>query len=159
MNESSLDEIDQAILYHLQQDGRRAITNIADDLDVSDNTVRNRIQEMEETGIISGYRVDVNYDEAGVQHHYMFICTARVSEREELAAEARQLPGITEVISVMTGSHNVYIIGAGKEKDDMTDLATTIDELGLTVEREHLIRDHVRRAYSGFSPPEYVSRK
>lgn len=159
MSNSQPDEIDQAILYYLQQDGRRPITDIADAIGVSDNTISNRIQAMEELGIISSYGVNVNYDKIGVQHHYMFICTARVSQREKLADEARKLPSITEVITLMTGTHNVYIIGAGKGKDDITKLASTIDELGLLVEREHLIRDHIRQEYSGFSPPEYLPRK
>lgn len=159
MSNSLPDDIDQAILYYLQQDARRPITDIADDIGVSDNTIRNRIQAMEELGIISGYGVEVNYDIAGVQHHYMFICTARVSKREKLAEEARKLPDITEVITLMTGTHNVYIIGAGREKDDITQLASTIDEIGLAVEREHLIRDHIRQEYSGFSPPEHLPRK
>lgn len=158
MNESVLDEIDRAILYYLQVDGRRPVTEIADELTVADNTVRNRMQALRESGVISGYRVDVDYDEAGVQHHYMFICTARVSKREDLAAEARELSGITEVITLMTGTHNVYLIGAGSKKDDISDLARTVDELGLTIEREHLIREHERQAYAGFSPPPHLTR-
>lgn len=58
----------------------------------------------------------------------------------------------------MTGTHNVYVVGAGTQKDDMTDLAYAIDDLGLSIEQEHLIRDHVRQPYSGFRPPEYASR-
>lgn len=57
----------------------------------------------------------------------------------------------------MTGTHNVYVVGAGAEKDAMTDLAYAVDDLGLTVEREHLIRDHVRQPFSGFRPPEHVT--
>lgn len=159
MENSSLDVIDQAILYHLQQDGRRAITDIADALDVSDNTVRNRMQAMEESGVISGYRVTVNYDAANIQHYYLFVCSVRVRDRERLATEVRGLPGVVEVITLMTGTHNVYVIGAGEHKDDMTDLAYEIDDLGLAIEREHLIRAHDKQPFSGFEPPEHVARK
>jgi DNA-binding Lrp family transcriptional regulator len=153
-----LDVIDQAILYHLQQDGRRPITEIADAVDVSDNTVRNRIQAMEDSGVITGYQVSVDYDEADVQNHYLFVCSARISDRERLAAKARTFDGVTEVISLMTGSYNVYIVAIRESKDATTDLAVALEEAGLTIEREHLIRDHTRRPYSGFQPPEYVSR-
>lgn len=156
MDESSLDVIDQAILFHLQQDGRRSITDVADALDVSDNTVRNRIEAMEESGVVSGYRVTVNYDAADVQHYYLFVCSVRVRERERLASEVQDLPGVVEVITLMTGNHNVYVIGAGAHKDDMTDLAYAIDDLGLAVEREHLIRAHDKQPYSGFRPPNHV---
>jgi len=61
-----------------------SITDIADAVDVSDNTVRNRINALEEQGAITGYRATVDYDVAGVQHYYIFVCSARVSEREHL---------------------------------------------------------------------------
>lgn len=159
MSEDEIDDIDKAILYNLQEDGRRAVTDIASDIGVSDNTVRNRMQEMEESGVISGYHVDVNYDEAGVQHYYMFVCSARVSNREKLADAVRQLPGVVSVITLMTGSHNVHIVAAGEQKDAITDLAYEVDNLGLNIEREFLIRNHVNQPYSGFRPPEYMSQE
>ncbi|MFC6824060.1 Lrp/AsnC family transcriptional regulator [Halopelagius fulvigenes] len=151
MDPSPLDVVDQAILFHLQRDGRRAITDIADAVDVSDNTVRNRIRKMEEEGIIEDYQANVNYDNAGIQHLFMFVCTARVAERARLAADVRKYPGVVEVISLMTGNENVYVIAAARAKDDVTNLAYDIEDLGLRIEREHLISDHHRQAFSGFS--------
>ena len=67
MSEAPLDDVDRAILYYLQEDGRRAITEIADAVDVPDKTVRNRIRDVEEEGVIPGYTATVNYDTAGIQ--------------------------------------------------------------------------------------------
>lgn len=150
MNGSDFDAVDRAILHHLQQDARKPITDIADAVNVSDNTVRNRIQGLEDEGVIRGYFVDVNYDEIGVQHHYIFTCSARVSRREQLAERVREFPGVTEVITLMTGSNNVLIVAAGTEKDDMTDLAYAVDELGLDIEHEHLVREHARQPLEEF---------
>lgn len=150
MESAQLDAVDYAILYHLQQDGRRNITVIADELDVADNTVRNRLQKLEDEGVIEGYQANVNYDRAGVQHHYLFVCSARVSERESLAQHARELPDVTEVITLMTGKRNVFIVGSGSVKDDITELAYDIDDLSLSIEGEFLIRNHVRQPFEGF---------
>lgn len=150
MEGSSLDAIDRAILYHLQENARKSITDIADAVNMADNTVRNRIQSMEEEGIISGYTVEIDYDQADVQHYYLFICSARVSEREQLADEARQLPDIVEVLTLMTGSHNVHLLGVGSTKDDITQLAYDLDDLGLEVNDEYLIRDHLHESYERF---------
>ena len=49
-----LDTVDQQILYFLQTDSRTPITAIADELNVSDNTVRNRIAKLEDRGVIEG---------------------------------------------------------------------------------------------------------
>lgn len=154
MESSSLDTVDQAILFYLQQDGRRPLTEIADAVNVSDNTVRNRIQAMEDEGVISGYHVNVNYDTADIQHHYVFVCTARVSKREQLAADVRDLPGVLEVTTLMTGTTNILIEAAARDKDAITELAYEIDELGLTIEHENLIREQFRQPFSGFRPPE-----
>ena len=147
---SSFDAIDRAILYHLQENARRSITDIADAVDVADNTVRNRIRSLEEEGVIEGYQVNINYDRIDVQHYYVFFCTARISERERLVEEARTYPRVLEVISLMTGKNNVLVVGAGSEKDDMADLARDIDDTGLEIEREYLVRRHHRKPYGDF---------
>lgn len=151
MTTSPYDSIDRAILYHLQEDGHKTFTEIASALDVADNTVRNRVKKLEDEGVIEGFQVNVDYDRAGVQHYYIFSCTARVSEREALAEDARQYDGVLEVITLMTGRENVVIIAAGTEKDDITDLASDLDELGLVIERENLIREHVRQPFQEFA--------
>lgn len=150
MESSPLDSIDRAILFHLQQDARKPLTEIADAVNVTDNTVRNRIEELEERGAIEGYQVNVNYDLAGVQHHFLFICSARVSQREELAEEARQHPGVVEVITLMTGRENVYVIATETGKEAITDIAYDLDNLGLEIESEHLIKRHDRAPFEGF---------
>lgn len=159
MSEVSLDEIDEAILYYLQDEGRRTVTDIADAIDVSDNTVRNRIQAMEDADVITGYQAVVDYDRAGVPHHYVFVCTARVSHRDRLAAQAQDLQGVVEVTTLMTGTQNILVVAARRDKDGITELACAIDELGLTIEHEELIRSRTTRPYDGFRPPEYRGKK
>lgn len=154
MESAPLDSIDHAILFHLQQDARKPLTEIADAVNVTDNTVRNRIEELEDRGAIQGYQVNVNYDLAGVQHHFVFICSARVRQREALVQEARQHPGVVEVITLMTGRENVLVIAAETEKAGITDIAYDLDEMGLDIEREYLIKQHDRMPFDGFELEE-----
>lgn len=153
MESSPIDAVDREILYQLQQNARKPITEIADAANVSDNTVRNRIESLEEDGVIEGYQVNVNYDRAGVQHHYLFVCSARVSKRDDLAREAGQHNGVVEIVTLMTGKYNVYIYATSTEKDGITDIASDLDELGLEIEREHLIKSQDRRHFEGFHLP------
>ena len=154
MSSTPVDAIDRRILYQLQRDATQPITAIAEDVNVADNTVRNRIEKLEAAGVIDGYTATVNYDRAGVQHYYLFVCTSRVGDRETLAAEAQQVPGVVEVMTVMTGSQNVHITAAAPDKERITDIAYRLDELGLEIDREHLIWSHDRRPYTGFLPAE-----
>lgn len=150
MNTSPYDAVDLAILYFLQQNARMALTEIAEAVNVSDNTVRNRIQRLEEAGVIEGYHAAVNYDEAGVQHYFVFVCTARVSRRESLVSEARRHPNVVEVVSLMTGKQNVLVFSAATQKTDITKLATDLDEMGLDIERENLVWGHDRKPFAEF---------
>lgn len=154
MDGTPTDAIDRAILYELQVNGRRQITDIADEVDVADNTVRNRIQAMEDEGVIDGYLVDVNYDQAGLQHYYVFLCTARVSEREKLAKQVIEEPSVVEVTTLMTGQNNVLVFAAAEEKDEITDLAYNLDEMGLQINAEYLVRRQIRKPYERFQLEE-----
>ncbi len=57
---------------------------------------------------------------------------------------------MTEVITLMTGRSNVYVIAGAARKDEISELAREIDQMGLEIEREHLIWGHDRRPFSGF---------
>lgn len=150
MASSPIDAVDRGILYHLQKDAQQPLTNIATALNVADNTVRNRIEKLEEQRIIKRYTIDVDYAAANIQHHYIFICTTRVSDRERLVEAARKIPGVVRVMSVMTGNQNVHVEVAAPTKERITSLAYKLDEAGLVIERENFIWSEYRQPYSGF---------
>ncbi|WP_336343505.1 Lrp/AsnC family transcriptional regulator [Halalkalicoccus ordinarius] len=154
MTDTAWDAVDRAIVHRLQQNARTTITDVAEAVNVSDNTVRNRIRRLEERGVIRGYRVDVDYNRIGVQHHYQFVCTASVSEREALADEALEVPGVIEVRTLMTGTRNVYVTAAGSDNDDITRIAMALDQLGLGIEEEDLIRSQTHQPLDGFRRQE-----
>ncbi|MFW6320678.1 MAG: Lrp/AsnC family transcriptional regulator [Halohasta sp.] len=149
--DTPLDAVDQQILYLLQEDSRTPITAMADELNVSDNTVRNRIEKLEARGVIEGYSIEINYDHADIPHHYLFICTARISERERVAPRAEDIPGVLEVMTLMTGRGNVHIRAAAAGTSEITQIAQRLDTMGLKVEREHLIWTCAKRPFTLFS--------
>ncbi len=141
MTLTGLDDLDRQILYALQQDARRTSSQtIADEAGVSPSTVRNRIQRLEERGIIRGYHVDIDYESAGHQLYTLIICTAPVPRREELAEAAVDVPGVVRVEEVMTGEENVHVFAVGTDSDDLSRIGRDLDDLGLEVADEDLIR-------------------
>jgi len=147
-----LDTLDREILYTLQAEARHtSSTDIAASLDVSASTVRNRIQQLEADGVLRGYHADVDYESAGYQLFTLIVCTAPIPEREELAAAAATVPGVVEVQEVMTGEANVLVRAIGEDGDDLTRIGEELDELGLHVSDEDLIRETHRSPYTGFS--------
>jgi DNA-binding Lrp family transcriptional regulator len=149
-----LDALDRRILYTLQRDARHtSSSDIAGELDVSASTVRNRIRQLESDEIIKGYHADVDYDSAGYLLFTLIVCTAPIPERERLAAEAVEISGVVEVQEVMTGEANVLVRAIGVDGDDLSRIGEELDELGLRVSDEDLIRSTHRRPYSRFRDP------
>jgi DNA-binding Lrp family transcriptional regulator len=151
MKDGELDATDRRILYHLQQDARRtSSSDIAEELDLSSSTVRTRLNRLEEHGIIRGYHVDIDYDLAGYPLYTKIICTAPVTERDELVRRAREVRGVTAVREIMTGKRNVYVNAIGRSHDELNRIAGELDELGLEIVDEQIIRDEYVCPYDGF---------
>lgn len=140
----SLDPVDRDILHALQEDARHN-TNaaISARVDVSASTVGKRIAALEERGVIRGYHTEIDYEEAGYPLHVLFVCTAPITDREPLAERALELDGVVNVRELMTGEGNVHVLVTGASNEDITRIARRIDELGLDVGDEILLRtDH-----------------
>ncbi|WP_224449346.1 Lrp/AsnC family transcriptional regulator [Haloprofundus salilacus] len=147
----SLDRVDRAILQLLQRDARHTTAvDLAERVGVSDGTIRNRIEKLEEEGVIQGYAPLINYEAAGYQLQIRFMCSTRIVEREALAREALQIEGVVEVHEVMTGRNNIEIKVVAPHHDDVTRVATKLDEMGMDIESEDLIRHHYFRPFNHF---------
>lgn len=152
-----LDETDREILQILQRDARnKTAVAIGEQIGVSDGTVRNRIGNLEQRGIIEGYVPIINYEEAGYQLEIRITCTSRIVNRQELANEALQIEGVVEVQELMTGRENIEVTAVAPKHDDVTRVAQTLDELGLQVESEELIRHHYFRPFNHFGTESVV---
>ena len=151
MKDGELDSVDRSILYYLQQDARHtSSSDIAEKLGLSSSTVRTRLNKLEESGIIRGYHVDIDYDLAGYPLYTKIICTAPVTERDTLANRARTVGGVTAVREIMTGKRNVYVNAIGKNHDDLNRIASELDDIGLDIVDEQIIRDEYVCPYHGF---------
>jgi len=151
MKNGELDDVDRGILYYLQQDARRtSSSDIAEKLDLSSSTVRTRLKELEDSGVVRGYHLDIDYDLAGYPLHTKIICTAPIPERDSLADRAREIHGVTAVREIMTGERNVYVNAIGTDHDDLNRITEELDSLGLAVVDEKLIRDEYVCPYHGF---------
>lgn len=148
MEDGEPDPIDERILFELQQEGRAAITEIADVLPVSANTVRNRVRALEDAGIVTGYTVEVDYINAGLPFHYQLTCTAPITERSQLIEAAFDVRGVLNVRELMTGQRNVVVEAVGEDQDDITRIAQALDDLGLEVVDENLLKRSETRSLS-----------
>ncbi|WP_128477561.1 Lrp/AsnC family transcriptional regulator [Halorussus pelagicus] len=151
MSDDRLDDLDKHIIYSLQKNARKASTStIAEQADVSASTVRHRIRQLEESGIIHGYCPSIDYEAAGFQLLTLIICTAPIPERETLAQKAKKVEGVVAVREVMTGHENIHVEVLGTDGDDLSRIGQELDGLGLEIEDEDLIRNDYDNPYEGF---------
>ena len=154
-SEYPIDDLDRRIIYALQRDARHtSASEIAESLDVSARTVRNRISKLEESGVIKGYDVDVDYEAAGYQLHTLIVCTAPIHEREEIARRALDVEGVVAIREVMTGADNVHIEVVGTDGNDLSRIGRDLNDIGLEVVDEDLIRNEYTRPYHLFGGGE-----
>jgi len=159
-SEYPIDDLDRQIIHALQRDARHtSASEIAESLDVSARTVRNRISKLEENGVIRGYDVDVDYEAAGYQLHTLIVCTAPIHEREEIAQVALDVDGVVALREVMTGADNVHVEVVGVDGNDLSRIGRDLNDIGLEVVDEDLIRNEYTRPFHQFSPERVPNDK
>ena len=60
MRNNKIDEVDNKILFILSKNGRTSYTDIASELKLSRTSIKNRIAELEERKVITGYKAVIN---------------------------------------------------------------------------------------------------
>lgn len=150
-----LDHVDRRILYHLLRDARNTTApTIADEVNVSAATVRNRIQQLEEQGIITGYHANVDFEQVGGRLTNLFVCTAEVPDREKVAQQVLSIPGVIDVRALMAGKGNLHVTAVGEDMDDLSRIARALSNLGLDIEEENLLQRRFVSPYEPFGPED-----
>lgn len=147
-----LDEIDRQIIYELMDDARNTTaTMIAEDMSVSDGTVRNRIERLEDEGVIQGYTAMIDFEKADYMKA-VFICTAPGAERERLALSVQSIPGVIHVRVLMLGRPDLQIVAVGENTKDLRQVAEALSELDIEIEDEELVQSEIHSPYQPFGP-------
>ena len=155
MSEPELDEVDQEILHALQRDARNnSNAEISERVGVSPSTIGNRINRLEEEGIIKGYRPDIDYELAGFPLRVLFVCSAPITRRREFVNAVLDVQGVVNVREMMTGEHNIHVQVVVPSNDELTRIAQEIDDLGLRVNEEILMKGEYTRPSIQFDAVE-----
>lgn len=103
-----LDETDREILRALQEDARTPFSEIARRIEMSSATVHDRVNRMEDAGIIRGYHADV--DPKAVGYGISAVVGLRVEQgREEETLELlKAVEGVQE-INLTTGEWDIVM--------------------------------------------------
>jgi DNA-binding Lrp family transcriptional regulator len=153
MTDSATDDVDEAILYALQEDARNISSDdIAERTGTSSSTVRKRIQRLESEGVIKGYSAAVDYQQSGYPLRMLLFCTASIPERGDRIPEILAIDGVVSVQELVTGEQNLLVTVVDESDSDITPVAQELLEMGLTVADEVLVRSYETTPFGRFDP-------
>ncbi len=121
-----LDNLDTKILSLLQQQGRTKRSQIAEEIGLSIPSVSERLNKLEEKGIIEGYTVRLNKKAFGYDiMAFVMVIMESSKHYKQLVGKVEKHPMILECHSVLgEGSHILKVIAKNSE-----DLETLLGEI------------------------------
>ncbi len=157
MASQSLDDVDRAILYSLQNNARSNTTSeIAEQVGVSSSTVANRINDMEDRGVITGYDPTIDYEETDIRLHMQITGTVPYEAQTDVAADIMDLSGVVSVRELLTNSGNLSIEIVGRDQASLEETLGTVIDRGVTIERTAMFKRERRNPYNHFGE-EYTT--
>lgn len=136
-----LDAVDRSIIYLLQRDARhKTVKEIADKVGVSTSTVRNRINRLEEDGIIKGYHPEIDYEAVNLPLQLVFVITPPPNKLQEYSKQIRGIQGVVDVREMLTGRRNLHVDVVGTSVSDMTRITDAIHDVGVEIESAEMTR-------------------
>lgn len=117
-----LDEIDKRIIEILQRDSRTTYTDIAKTLNLSEGTVRRRVQNLIHSGIIKRFTVEVWEDNPKA---LVLVSTIPPMPTSQIAERILKLGGIESVFEV-AGQDDISVLVSG---EDIASINQCIDSI------------------------------
>ena len=120
-----LDRTDRDIIRSLERDARMSLRSVAEEIGVSLGTVSNRLKRLEDTGVVKGYRVEIDPDKVGWGLTVVGgwrIEKGRLLELQRLIAKDSRVLGVYDV----TGEFDSMILARAKDRSDLDDLSKTV---------------------------------
>lgn len=146
-----IDDVDKGILYLLQQNARTNTTaEIGEKVGVSSSTVANRINRLEERGVIRGYHPIIQYSETGMGHHLLVTATVPLTEREDIVDDIMEVSGVVSVRELLTNNENLSLEVVGPSQEAIEDSLKDLDEIGVHIERMEMLKQQRAQPYNHF---------
>jgi len=121
-----VDKVDEKIIEILKENARATYTDIGRALNISEGTVRNRIQALTDSGVIKRFTVDISLG-VGVRALIM-ISVDPQKPTLEISDKVLSLPGVEKIYEV-TGEYDVVTVVS----------SSTIENLNRTIEEIRVI--------------------
>lgn len=93
-----MDSIDRKILAELQSDGRLSVTELAERVNLSLSPCHRRLRALEESGVITGYRANLDPGKMGFNFVAIVFATLREGDRRAVSAFEEAIEDIPQIV-------------------------------------------------------------
>ncbi|HET6482826.1 MAG TPA: Lrp/AsnC family transcriptional regulator [Actinoplanes sp.] len=104
-----LDEVDRQILAELTRDGRMSMRTLAERLHISRANAYARLDRLRTTGVVRGFRADVDPVAAGLGTSAYVTVNLNQAEWRDVGARLRALPGVAH-LALVGGEFDVIML-------------------------------------------------
>ena len=123
---SPLDDTDRRILDELAVDGRMSMRTLAERLHVSRANAYARVDRLQKSGVIRGFRADVDPVASGLATTAYVTLNLRQADWRRIREQLQALPGIAH-IGLVGGEFDVILLVRARDNEDLRRLV--LDEI------------------------------
>lgn len=121
----NIDELDLKILRELQENARKSFRDVAEELEVAEGTVYNRVNKLQEKGIIKGYKADIDFSQLGYDIKVLIGMVVQGKHLVEVEQKIAQEKNISAVYDV-TGEYDAMVVASFKSREELNKLVKKI---------------------------------
>lgn len=114
----ALDDTDRRIVDVLSVDGRLSMRALAEQLHVSRANVYARVERLERSGVIRGYRADVDPVAAGLKTSAYVTLSLEQQRWREVRDQLSRVPGVAH-IALLGGQFDVLLLLRARDNADL----------------------------------------
>lgn len=133
-----LDHLDKKIIHLLSKDGRRPFTEIAEELNVTEKTIRTRFKNLSENEILNVTGV-VNPVAIGIKAGAIILVKVQLSHLDQVIEEVKKVKEV-RFISLISGPYQLIIQINVPEQEDLTESLKRIKKIDGMIEMNSLIQ-------------------
>jgi len=127
-----MDDLDREILDVLRRDARTPYTEIAEQVDTSEGTVRNRVERMTEDGVIERFTVTTRTGNVKAMIEVSVAVDVDTTAVSERMTDWKEVDFVWQV----SGEEDVVLVVDAADTQDLTELITKARELDDVVSTE-----------------------
>ncbi len=120
-----MDRIDVKILNALQRNSRISITGIANDLKISNVATQQRIQKLENAGVIKGYTTVLNHESLGYKTvAYLGVFLEKAKDYGSVIKKLKKIPQVLEA-HFTTGNYSIFAKILAKDNKHLMEILSS----------------------------------